>query len=414
MTHKEKRRNSLLFLTVLMPCLGFSQTSNVGGVYVKSGTVMSIVDPLINNIGAELVNDGELYVYSNLKNDGKVSFTSGLRTGAIKLYGQKNAALAISGTGSTAFYNVEFNNDKAQPGFQLSSGLNIFGKADFQNGIVDNVNFAGSMVFEKGSSAVNADDLSYVNGLVVKKGNDSFVYPIGDGNKYRSASISAPSQVGDVFTGRYFFKNPGTLYPITNLGSSLRLIDNAEYWTVERTIGNSNVFLTLSWNESTSPAAIYAEPYDEIHIVRWDVATNSWVDQGGVADAAKKEVVTVTDPVTGYGVFTLARVKKPVDKTINFALNYGISPNGDGVNDVLVFNGLEAYPDNKVTVFDRYGRVLFETTAYNTNGNVFRGVSKDNSNDILPLGTYFYTVDYLDEASGQRVKKSNYLYINLR
>jgi len=95
-------------------------------------------------------------------------------------------------------------------------------------------------------------------------------------------------------------------------------------------------------------------------------------------------------------------------------LHPGISPNGDGINDELMIEGLSSYPDNKVTVFDRFGKIVFETKSYNSKGNVFKGFTDQNSSEVLPLGTYFYTVDYFDTLTGRRVKKSNYLYINLR
>jgi gliding motility-associated-like protein len=410
MVQREKSRDSLLFLMALAPCLCFSQTSNKGVVYVKPGTVLSTVYSFENKQGAELVNDGELYVYNDFKNDGKVGFTNGLTSGMTRFHGQKVTAQVLSGMGSSEAYNVEFNN---LPGFEISNGLTVFGKADFQNGVVGS---GGFLSFEKDAIAENADNASYVAGSVVKKGNKVFSYPVGDGGKYRPVSISAPSEAGAAFAGEYVFKNPNALYPVANLEPSLSLINAAEYWKIKRTdSGTSNVFVTLKWDEATTPSAIFTDPVEDIHVVRWDDVKQLWIDEGGAVDLSKKEVVTVSQSLGNYGVFTLARVKTDTNSGEKIVtITPGISPNGDGVNDELIIQGLDAHPNNRLTVFDRLGKVVFDTTSYNTRGNVFKGFLSENSNTILPLGTYFYTVDYLDEATGRRVKKSNYLYINLR
>lgn len=92
-----------------------------------------------------------------------------------------------------------------------------------------------------------------------------------------------------------------------------------------------------------------------------------------------------------------------------------ITPNGDGVHDVLRINGLENYPDNAVRIYNRWGVLVFTTKAYGTTGNVFDGTSqgrvtvdKDNQ---LPVGTYFYVLDY-KEPTGNAKSLTGYIYIN--
>ncbi len=64
------------------------------------------------------------------------------------------------------------------------------------------------------------------------------------------------------------------------------------------------------------------------------------------------------------------------------------SPNGDGINDTLVFidpNG--DFPNNKLEVFDRYGNSVFEMDSYDSSWD------GTGSNGNLPKGTYFYLLD---------------------
>ena len=92
-----------------------------------------------------------------------------------------------------------------------------------------------------------------------------------------------------------------------------------------------------------------------------------------------------------------------------------ITPNGDGVHDVLAINGLENYPNNTIKIYNRWGVLVYVTKAYNTQGNVFDGTSEGritvNQDNKLPVGTYFYILDYEDS---QEIMKtlSGYIYIN--
>lgn len=395
-----------------------AQTTNVGELSIKPGTIMSTVGALDNHSSGDIINDGDLYVYSHYNNDGLVTFTAGTTTGITRMRGLVNHQ-NISGSIPMEWYDAEFNNTNVQPAFHLSNQVSVSGISDFRNGIVDADNYDGLMVFESTANHINTDDDSHVDGYVQKNGKDSFQYPIGDGGQFRPASISAPDEISDVFTGKYFWDDSNALYPHTNKAGIISVIDNAEYWTVEKNSGASDIFLTLTWDEDTTPANIYAAPYEEIHIVRWDEQQNLWVDEGGVADPATKEVTTVVNPVLGYGVFTLARVK--VKDLLpcggrGLVIYNAVSPNGDGVNDYFFLDGIDACPNNKVEIYNRWGVRVYETSSYDSNGNVFRGVSEGrvsvNKNEKLPTGTYFYILSFLDETGGTTTKKAGYLYIN--
>lgn len=92
-----------------------------------------------------------------------------------------------------------------------------------------------------------------------------------------------------------------------------------------------------------------------------------------------------------------------------------ITPNGDGVHDVLTINGLENFPDNTIRIYNRWGVLVYTTNAYNTEGNVFDGSSTGRvtiaSERDLPVGTYFYILDY-EDTTGATKTLSGYLYLN--
>jgi gliding motility-associated-like protein len=71
-----------------------------------------------------------------------------------------------------------------------------------------------------------------------------------------------------------------------------------------------------------------------------------------------------------------------------------ISPNNDGINDFLVITGIEKFPGNTLTVFNRWGDIVYSKESYNNEidvweGQAFYNGSKTNASE----GTYFYILE---------------------
>ncbi|MBE9491087.1 MAG: gliding motility-associated C-terminal domain-containing protein [Bacteroidetes bacterium] len=402
-----------LLLTLLPVVFLKAQTVNTGELVVSKGTVLSTVEELNNTQTATLINDGDLFVYSHWNNDGTVDHNN---SGLTRFIG--NSPQVISGDGISYLYNILFDNPSSQPAFELSGELSIGNEADFDIGIVDNDNFGGSFTFEQFADHIGTTDDSHVDGQVIKVGDNSFNYPIGDAGLYRYAEISAPDGAGDVFTGKYFFENPNANYPLANNSGVIELVNNQEYWTITRDSGTSGILLTLSWEEgTTTPEEIVKAPQSAIHIVRWDEEQQLWVDEGGVVDIDNK---TATTPLQldAYGVFTLARVKEEFILPGDVVIYNGVTPNDDGKNDYFIIDGIQNLANNSVEIINRWGVKVFETSNYDTNGNVFKGFSEGrltiNGDELLPTGTYFYVLNYDYTSNGitRRIKQAGYLYLN--
>jgi gliding motility-associated-like protein len=73
-----------------------------------------------------------------------------------------------------------------------------------------------------------------------------------------------------------------------------------------------------------------------------------------------------------------------------------LTPNGDGKNDYWRIEYIELYPNATVQVFDRTGRVVFESTGYD---GQFDGTYNGNN---LPVGSYMYIIDLKDGSDPMR------------
>jgi gliding motility-associated-like protein len=93
--------------------------------------------------------------------------------------------------------------------------------------------------------------------------------------------------------------------------------------------------------------------------------------------------LVVTDTATGCMASDTVRV------TVVPAVvpNDGLSPNGDGINDVWTIPNIELFPNAAVEVYNRWGELLFSSVGYKTKWDAtYKGKE-------LPVGTYYYVIN---------------------
>ena len=95
--------------------------------------------------------------------------------------------------------------------------------------------------------------------------------------------------------------------------------------------------------------------------------------------------LTLANGFLGQGIGGFPLISSLDDSKV--IANNILSPNGDGVNDTWIVKNLEFYPNNKVTVYDRAGNIVYAKQGYM---NDWAGTYHGN---ILNQGTYYYLVD---------------------
>ena len=79
-----------------------------------------------------------------------------------------------------------------------------------------------------------------------------------------------------------------------------------------------------------------------------------------------------------------------------------ITPNGDGVNDALIFDIIalqpDKFPNNELIIFNRWGNVVHKSRPYN---NDWQGTGRNGK--PLPHGTYYYILR-LNLADGEVIQ----------
>ncbi|MBK9758391.1 MAG: gliding motility-associated C-terminal domain-containing protein [Flavobacteriales bacterium] len=120
-------------------------------------------------------------------------------------------------------------------------------------------------------------------------------------------------------------------------------------------------------NTATDPATIVDQLVVGSNIFLWSVSNGAC---GNTADSC---VITVND-------------------CTELTIPDAFSPNGDGVNDTYVIEGLEFYPENTLQVFNRWGSIVLDRNPYNNNWDG-RSENSLNWGEDLPESTYYYILD---------------------
>ncbi|MBL0103486.1 MAG: gliding motility-associated C-terminal domain-containing protein [Bacteroidetes bacterium] len=95
------------------------------------------------------------------------------------------------------------------------------------------------------------------------------------------------------------------------------------------------------------------------------------------------------------------RIRRKIQAECELELPSGFSPNDDGFNDGYDIHGIDLYPDNIVTVFNRWGNEVYRKENYVNK----EWIGQNNSGEPLPDGTYFLLL----QIKGADIKMSTYV-----
>ncbi|MFH6981977.1 gliding motility-associated C-terminal domain-containing protein [Marinoscillum luteum] len=149
-------------------------------------------------------------------------------------------------------------------------------------------------------------------------------------------------------------------------------------------------------NQFNGTADIYFEVFHEIDTI-------SWINPDGISVSSDVKLIGA-EP----GIWSVwFRSDNGCDYTREFEITAalkiynGISSNGDGKNDFMIIDCIDYFPNNRVSIYNRDGSLVYETKGYNNIDRRFDGTSNVGRNGLkLPVGTYFY---FIDKGDGTEV-----------
>lgn len=276
----------------------------------KFNNEVSTTNVTIN--GNLTLNDGGRLDLTNSPNYGIIHIKGNYTNNALETdFKQSGSIIYFDGTGNQSintdigftevFANMIVN--KPSGTLTVNTPLDIENNVTYTSGRVYTT-AVNLLSFYDNSTATGMSNSSFTDGPVRKIGDDAFTFPVGTGTDYQPATISAPGNTSHHFTVQYFHTDPGPTYNDNLKDPSLDHISNCEYWIIDRTNGNSNVNVTLSWDANSCGVTNLSD----LRVARWD--GSMWKDHGngGTTGTTGAGTVITSGAVTSFSPFTLASV----------------------------------------------------------------------------------------------------------
>lgn len=355
----------------------------------------------------QMHNGAEVGFHVDLINDGQFENNQGF-TG----FYSDSGARVISGNNRAVFNNVEID---VIDDLYLETSVGISNELEFVNGKVltprDNVNV--SLDFINHDYYVGEDDFRHTDGYTSVLGSEEFTFPIGDDNRFRPMIV--PNQNSETyFNGAYFFEDPNspttfnTDFDTENKQIFLENISNLEFWDLD---GNTETTVTLTWDADSDIESI-SEDLSRLTVVGWNKGQNRWFDLGGndiSGNSTSGRLTSSTFVPDDFDIITIGSVVPRGD--LGDDVNILMSPNDDSTNDALVFEGLEQFKRNTLTIFNRWGNSVLEVEGYNNDWvGISEGRATVNKNEKLPAGTYFYVLNFGNDQLDRKL--TGWVYIS--
>lgn len=349
----------------------------------------------LHNFGnIEIHQDGQIGFHGDLINNGDFDTNLGLAG-----FYNPSEELFVLGNNKPIFFDMEVDviNDL---NLEVSVGVTNF--LDFTNGRIVTPREDLGVNLDFGSNAIylGESDGNHIDGYATIEGNLEFTFPVGDDFKIRQLTVIPIQTQNVLYQAAYFFENPNT--PSTLSGSfdtesfenTLSVIDPNEYWDLN---GELPARVILTWDEDTD-VPFLAEGIESLRVVGYSPFLNRWVDLGNTQVSGDQSNGEITSAVFSPDVFSALTLGSVLRGGGAITVYTGFSPDGDGINDTFIIEGLGSAPANELFIYNRWGVEVFSMRDYD---NSFDGTSNGRvtvlEDDKLPVGTYFYVLKLLGQ-----------------
>lgn len=361
---------------------GYSQSlRNEGSTITVQGAQFTVGENFTND--GTIINNGNLLISGAWINNGTYVPGSGLITfngnlpQVINHNDQAFQRLTISGGGEKRFLaNITIESELVLQAGNLLS----------ENG--------ARIIFQSGAVISGGTDQSHVVGPIEQQGVGSWFFPIGNGTTYLPVEISG---IEDVTSKAVLQLQELAVGESLTGASDIAQLSAKRYWELNLTGGSlANSKLTLPLREEANftgdtPLFAVGESLNPL-------GPYASLGQSALAGDAMNGTLT-SESAPGLSFFTVVTLNG--EKTL--IVYNGVSPNGDGLNDFLKILNIEQFPNNKVTIFNRWGDKVFEIRGYDNDLRAFKGENNLKANEKISSGIYFYKVipgDGTKELSG--------------
>ncbi|MEJ6979206.1 gliding motility-associated C-terminal domain-containing protein [Pedobacter sp. P351] len=394
------KRTKILLSVFCLFCLSSNaQLVNSDQIITLTANSLVYVSDAFTNTKGTVLNNGKLEVKGNFSNSDLNSFVfDGSSNGVVALSG---GTQEVGGATKTVFPDLALSGtgDKF-----LKTNADVAGVLSLGNKQLHANEFTLHILNPSPNAIIRSDDISTpgtgfistdLKGNLVRNTNTNlpYIFPLGSSlSNPALASVNIlyrPLQFKPEDSGVNTFSASLLNYDPTNDGfdktkkrDDVRTVSNKYYYLLSQKAGASEVDVTFY--QSLVVDQTYSQLVNWTNFLQWEKATPVSLSAGTFEDDLNNGVLNRSisfnflQPFQNLP-FTLS---SDIDVVNPFTFYNAFSPDGDNKNDTWPINNIELYPDNKLSIFNRWGDEVLNIKGY-TNDKAWDGGN-------LQSGTYYY------------------------
>jgi len=336
-----------------------------------------------------------------LNNDGTITVASNTAVGFYTVSYTICATRGIDRACATSFIEVRVVSPTAADTIEVSGETFTYTNTQLVGNVLTNEKLNGVINPSVNSVTISATTLSGTTPFIKLSTGEVMVPPHTPAGTYvidYRVSVKGNANV-------YGTASVVVIVPATPTSTVAPIAADDRVETSRNTPVTIDVLANDTPNGATTPTVVTA-PLNGTAVVNTD-GTIEYTPNTGF-----KGVDTLVYELCNAGGCATATVS--IEVTHKLIAYNGVSVNGSEKNNHFHIAGIEAYPDNTVRIYNRWGVKVFEVQHYDNVRNVFRGISEGRvtveAADKLPQGTYYYVIEYVDE-NNQKQSMVGWLYL---
>ncbi len=358
-----------------------AQLINIGEKIFIDNNALVFVENNYKHLGGNVFNNGKLTVKGDwLNNDLNSTVFDARSIGLTDLAG---GSQTIGGSNKTRFpdLNLSGNGNKtASVDMDITKKLFLNDRELKANQYTISVLSPLNDAIARSTGFVSTDK----KGKLIRSttNTESYLFPLGSssaGSIYRPVSVEPLNSGLNNFAITFLNESPSNSgYSTTAKREDIDQVSDQYYYILNQESGSSNMNATF-----------YQEAPEEDNFTQlvnwnfnvWEKAGSSILDKGIFGDGLNRSVL-----FTSSGALKNLPVTFATSMLANDPLTFfnGFSPDGDGKNDKWIIKNIDLFPDNELTIFNRWGDEILKVKGYNS-------MTAWDGSDMIS-GTYFYVL----------------------